>query len=265
MRRPGKFRRFTGTVLIILSIAFTIYLSVIMVNRINAVVLKDSYITIFKYELVICALFLVFSVDFRTGFLTRMRKKFFKFIGWLLRIAVILAAGFVLFLCAKTAIGGSIVTPGTADNAIVLGLALQNGQPAPDLLDRVDRAAEFSRENPDATLILTGGNPDENGMTEAAVMRGLLAERGIDPAKTVLEDQAKTTIENFRNTAQMIDPARPVVLISSDYHMDRAVRTAEDAGFTYVIRKPAPSSKTGYAANIMWEVIHEINRLTSKT
>lgn len=263
MSKPGKPRRIIGDFCILLAAAFTAYMSVIMIQRINAVVLKDSYITIFRYELIICAVFLLLSVDFRTGLLTKIKAKFFKVTGWILRIALILAACFVLFLFAKITVGGMINTPGTADNAVVLGLALQNGSPVPDLIDRVETAAEFSREYPDAMLILTGGNPDENGMTEAAVMKELLIERGVSENHMVLEDQAQTTIENFRNTAQMIDPSRPVVLISSDYHMDRAVKTAEDAGFTYVIRRPAPSSLTEYIANVMWEVIHELNRLKS--
>ncbi len=263
MRRPGKARRFFGNLFILLAVAFTVYLSVIMVRRINAVVLKDSYISIFRYELIICAAFLILAFDFRTGLLTKMRSKLIKALGWLLRIALVVAAGFVIFLFGKITVTGMINTPGTANNAIVLGLALQNGQPVPDLIDRVDTAAEYSRQYPDSKLILTGGNPDANGMTEAAVMKELLIERGVAPEKMVLEDQAQTTIDNFRNTAQMIDPGRPVVLISSDYHMDRAVKTAEDAGFTYVIRRPAPSSRVEYIANVMWEIIHELNRLKS--
>ena len=80
----------------------------------------------------------------------------------------------------------------------------------------------------------------------------------------ILEDRAETTKENFRNTARMIDPEEPVVLISSNYHMDRAVQTAEAAGFARVLRLPAPSSVLRYGANVMWEVILELNELTLK-
>ena len=47
-------RRAAGDFLIVLVIAFTIYLTVIMTRRISAVVLKDSYKEIFRYELIIC-------------------------------------------------------------------------------------------------------------------------------------------------------------------------------------------------------------------
>ena len=261
--KKSWFRRITGTLLILLSAAFTVYLCVIMFHRINSVVLKDSYVKVFMYELGVCLCFLVLSVDIRFGILTKMRKKSVKAFGWLLRIVLVLAVGFVIYLGAKISVGGTIQTPGVADNAVVLGLALQDGQPAPDLISRVDVAADYALKYPTAKLILTGGNPDENGITEAAVMRELLVERGVPEDQMIIEDNAETTIENLRNTAQIINPSRPVILISSDYHMDRAVRTAEDAGFKYVMRYPAQSSKTEYAANVMWEVIQELNRLTS--
>ena len=261
MRKPGKVRKFFGTIFILLTVAFTVYLSVIMIQRINAVVLKNSYITIFKNELYICAAFLIRSLDIRFGVLTNTKRRFLRAIGWIFRIALVAAAGLVIFFFAKTAYGSFISTPATADNAIVLGLALQNGRPMPDLIERVNTAAEFSSENPGAMLILTGGNANYTGTTEASVMKDLLTERGVKEDRMLLEDQASTTTDNFRNVAKMIDPSKPVVLITSGYHMNRAVRTAEEAGFEYVIRRPAPSSRVEYAANIMWEVIQELNGL----
>lgn len=107
------------------------------------------------------------------------------------------------------------------------------------------------------------GNPDESGRTEAFVMQELLTERGVPAERMIPEDQAASTRENFRNTAQLIDPSRPVVFISSDCHRDRAVSMAKEAGFTQVMRLPAPSDPIRYGANVMWEVILEINELKS--
>lgn len=263
MKQKSSLRRVIGIICILLVLAFTIYLSVIMVGRINQVVLKDSYIRIFKTELVICAGFLILSFDILFGFFTAMKNKILKAIGWFLRCALVLSMGFVIILGLKTCIGGFIKPTETSNNAVVLGLALQNGQHVPDLIDRVETAAQFSQENPEATLILTGGNPDKNGMTEAAVMRDLLIERGVSEDRIILEDRAKTTIENFRNTAQMVDPTQPIVLITSNYHMERSVKTANDAGFTNVLRRPAPSSFFEYGANVMWEIIHTLNSYKS--
>ena len=93
-------------------------------------------------------------------------------------------------------------------------------------------------------------------------MHDILAQRGVADERMILEDQAESTKDNFRNTAQFIDPRKPVVLISSNYHMDRAVQTAKSAGFSEVLRLPAPSSFISYGANVISEVVLELNELT---
>lgn len=254
-------RKIIGNILIVLVVAFTAYLCVVMLRRIASVVLKDTYVEIFRYELIVCALFLLFALDVRFGFFTKPRPAVLRIAGWILRIAVTAAAAFLLFFIGKIAAGSFIDTSGPAKNAIVLGLALENGQPTDDLIARVDTAREYADKYPDASLVLTGGNADAGGRTEAAVMRDLLLARGVPEERMILEDKAESTKDNFRNTAGMIDPNEPVVLISSDYHMDRAVKTAKGAGFTDILRLPAKSSWTKFRVNVMWELILEINEM----
>ena len=272
-KKPGRARRIIGDVLIALAIAFTIYLSVIMTHRINTVVLKASYISIFRYELIFCAVLLVFALDLRFGFFTKMRFLPLRILGWALRILVLCMVAVILFFAGKVTAGSLIRNGGEAENVIVLGLAavcallglglaLENGQPQPDLLRRLDTARRYLEQHPDSMLLLTGGNPDASGRTEAAVMREILLERGVPEKSMTLEDQAKTTYENFRNIRKLVDPGEPVVLISSDYHMDRAVKTAKNVGFTDILRQPAPSSFLQFGANVMVEIVMEVNDLT---
>ena len=157
--------------------------------------------------------------------------------------------------------GGMIHTAGPADYAVVLGLALENGEPAPDLLARLDTARDYLSQYPQARLILTGGNADGSGRTEAAVMRGILINRGVREDRLILEDRAQSTKENFRNTTGIVSTDEPVVMISSDYHMDRAVRNAAETGFTHVMRLPAPSAFPAYGANMLSEVVLDLNDL----
>ena len=93
-------------------------------------------------------------------------------------------------------------------------------------------------------------------------MHDILAERGVKDEQMILEDKAGSTKQNFRNVTKMIDPGKPVVLISSNYHMDRAVKTARSAGFTNIMCLPAPSSILNYGANVLSEVVLEVNDLT---
>ena len=256
-----KTRRIVGDILVFLSVAFTIYLSIIMIRRINIVVLKDDYIKVFRYELIACAFFILFALDVRFGFFTKINIGVVKVVGWVLRIIVTLMVAALLFFIGKITVGSLINTAAPANNAIVLGLALENGQPTDDLIFRLQAAEGYLEENPEATLILTGGNPDESGKTEAAVMHDLLSKDGVPDERMMLEDRATDTKENFKNTLSYVDPAEPVVLISSNYHMDRATGVAKKAGFQNILRLPAPSSFLPFGANVMWEVIMELNNL----
>ena len=141
-------------------------------------------------------------------------------------------------------------------------MALEDGEPTSELLSRLDTAIAYLQKNPDAVLILTGGNPDASGRTEAAVMHEILAGRGVGEDRMILEDRAENTIQNLKNSTRLIGTGDPVVLISSDYHMDRAVQTALSAGFTEVQRLPAPSSLLYFGSDVMGEVLIELGEMT---
>ena len=239
--RTPRVRRIIGDILLALAVLLTIDVAVVMPARINAVVLKADYREVFMYEIILCAILLLFALDVRFNLFTRWKPVLLKAVGWVLRAVIVLLSAVIIFFCGKVIIGGMVHTAGQADHAIVLGLALENGKPAPDLLSRLDTARDYLEKYPEARLILTGGNADESGRTEAAVMRDVLAERGVPEDRLILEDQAQSTKENFSNIAGLIPADEPVVMISSDYHMDRAVRIASQSGFSRVMRLPAPS------------------------
>lgn len=257
-------RRIIGDVLLALFVLLTASVVIVMTARINAVVLKADYQKVFTYQLILCAILLLFALDVRFSLFTRWKPVLLKAAGWVLRAAVALATAAILFFCGKVFIGGLINTAGPADSAIVLGLALENGKPTPDLVSRLDTVRGWLEQNPGARLILTGGNADASGRTEAAVMHDLLTDRGVAEDRLMLEDRAGSTKENFRNIAGMVSKDKPVVMVSSDYHMDRAVRTAEAEGFTHVLRLPAPSGLLAYGANMLSEVVLNLNELTKK-
>ena len=253
-----------GDILLLLVILLTVDVVVVMLHKINSVVLKADYKELFLYELILCGVLLLFALDVRFNLFTSSGHTVLFIAGWVLRVLLILLVLVIVFFSGKVIRGSLMNTAGPADKAIVLGLALENGRPPRDLLARLDTAQEYLEEYPEAHLILTGGNADASGRTEAAIMRDILAERGVPEERMLLEDLSENTKDNFRNTAQIIDPAAPVVLISSGYHMDRAVQTAESAGFSNVLRLPAPSSFLSYGADVISEVMLELNELTFK-
>ncbi len=258
----SRIRKIAGDLLLVLFVLLTADVIIVMSAKVNAVVLKADYQKVFMYEIVLCAILLLFALDVRFSLFTRWKPAIVKGIGWVLRAVVALLSAVIIFFCGKTVVGGMINTAGRADAAIVLGLALENGKPVPDLLARLDTARNYLEKYPEALLILTGGNAEEAGLTEAAVMADLLTEQGVPANRLIIEDRAETTKENFRYLTGMISKDEPVVMISSNYHMDRAVRIASEEGFTHVLRLPAPSGFFAYGANMLSEVALNLNDIT---
>ena len=262
--RTSCIRRIIGDILLVLAVLLLIDAAFVMPAKIHAVVQKADYQEIFMYEIILCMILLLFALDIRYNVFTRWKPVILRGIGWLMHTVIVLFSAAIIFLCGKVIIGSMVNTAGQADYAIVLGLALENGEPAPDLLARLDTARDYLERYPEAQLILTGGNADESGRTEAAVMRDILIEQGVPDDRLILEDQAQTTKENFRNIAGIVSVKDPVVMISSNYHMDRAFRIASENGFTHVMRLPAPSEFKAFGANMLSEVVLDLNDLTKK-
>lgn len=94
-------------------------------------------------------------------------------------------------------------------------------------------AAELARRT-GRLLIATGGAPlSEESLPEAEIMRNVLLELGVDGGRILVETQANTTWENARNVASMLLPLgkRKVILVTSAWHMPRAMFAFEQFGF----------------------------------
>lgn len=188
--RTSCIRRIIGDILLVLTVLLLIDAAFVMPAKIRAVVMNADYQEIFMYEIILCMILLLFALDIRFNLFTRWKSAMLRAVGWFLRTAIVLFSAVIIFLCGKVIIGSMVNTAGQVDYAIVLGLALENGKPAPDLLARLDTARDYLERYPEAQLVLTGGNADESGRTEAAVMRDILIEQGVPDDRLILEDQA---------------------------------------------------------------------------
>lgn len=81
-------------------------------------------------------------------------------------------------------------------------------------------------------LILSGGDPKHNGVSEAAVYRRLFATLGVPDADMVLDERSLNTFQNARFTHALLarDPVDRVVLVSSALHLRRALLHFARAG-----------------------------------
>lgn len=244
-----------GNFLLILSIAFTAQLTLVMARRIRSVVTAEMHRRVFLRELVICAGAVVFALAVRFDLFSPERPLPVRLAGWCAGAG--LAVTFVL--AAVILAGGMRRDPGQADTVIVPGMALEHGRPARGLLNRLRTAAEYARSHPSCVLLVSGGNGTDRFPCEALVMREILIAEGVDEGRIVTEDRASNTRENFLYAAALTDPERPVVLVTDGSHMRRAVRQARQAGFRQVLRLPSAADPVDFPADLMWEIIVEVN------
>ena len=120
------------------------------------------------------------------------------------------------------------------DALLLLGVALgADGAPTPELRARADRAAQAYREQGPLRIVACGGVTGAHQTAEADAMVSLLVEAGVPGRDILPEDRSQTTMENLVNAARLLGGAkgRRVLVVTSDYHMRRALMTARRVGF----------------------------------
>ena len=154
-------------------------------------------------------------------------------------LAVTASAGVVILMAAMGIITASGETnwkqAEKADYAIVLGAAVQdNGTASRIMRNRLAAAMEFMEKNPQAKVILSGGQGGDEPETEAKCMYDTLVSMGADPKRLILEDQSHTTRENLMNSMEIIrkngGTGHGIALITSEFHQRRAAYIADSLG-----------------------------------
>ncbi|MCD7746307.1 MAG: YdcF family protein [Lachnospiraceae bacterium] len=144
---------------------------------------------------------------------------------------------------------------------IVLGAQVKGTSPSRALKRRLDRAAQYAREHPDAVLILSGGQGPDEGISEAECMYRYLVEAGVSRERLLMEDQSTSTQENLEFSAKIIlqrtndtENCEPTAIISNDFHIYRALLLAGKAGYRNAFGVPADSDVGMLPHNIMREI-----------
>lgn len=115
---------------------------------------------------------------------------------------------------------------------VVLGARLDPDGLLPAVLNaRLDAAAAIARLHPQNKVIVSGGPTQTLPYTEAQAMFVGLTLRGVNPANIILENDSYSTVDNARNTTQILAGAGAggAVLVTSASHMDRALTTFRSA------------------------------------
>lgn len=158
-------------------------------------------------------------------------------IGWRRLIYIVVAVGIVvfaaLFLWVRIT-GRQKPFPG-AKYCIVLGCKVNQDGPSLSLYYRIQAAEEYLRQSPETICIVSGGKGGDEPMSEADCIAEELIRRGIPEDRIIRETESFSTKENIVNSRQLMDsPDAETVIISSDYHMLRALLIARKQGLTNV-------------------------------
>jgi uncharacterized SAM-binding protein YcdF (DUF218 family) len=132
--------------------------------------------------------------------------------------------------------------PARVDGIILLGGAVSlpitraHGQVALNRhAERITETMALARTYPDARVLISGGDPGmvPGGPTEAAAMRSLLVSFGLDEGRMLLEQRSRNTYENAVDSKALADPrpGQTWLLVTSSFHMPRAVGCFRAAGF----------------------------------
>ena len=153
-----------------------------------------------------------------------------------------LKAAFFTILAVVFAFSSILYFYGKNDNVthdenavIVLGAGLRGSRPSSTLKGRLNSAFEYHKENPDALIVVSGGQGHDEDISEALAMEQYLVNLGVPKDIIIKEEKSTSTYENFVFSKKILDACLgknyKIAYISNEYHVFRAGRIAADAGF----------------------------------
>jgi len=190
------------------------------------------------------------------------------FAGWwtgapvMLRRIIEVAIGVIIMWLAVTqglaisAFGanGDDGTGEDLDCIIVLGAQVRDSGPSAVLQYRLDTAYDYLTEHPATRCIVTGGQGPNEPAPEADVMARYLEQRGIDPARIIVEDRALNTQQNIANSMAFLDAeTERVGIVTNNFHVFRSVALAHKKGIVNVVGISAPSTTLYLPNNLLRE------------
>jgi uncharacterized SAM-binding protein YcdF (DUF218 family) len=142
---------------------------------------------------------------------------------------------FLILVISFLSVYGSFDTADYREDAvIVLGAGIRGETITGVLQYRLQRAVFYWQKNPDALIVVSGGQGPGESITEAEAMERYLLLRGIPPGQIVKEGNSTSTYENFLFSKKILDSRLDkdyrVVFITNGFHIYRGEKMAQAAG-----------------------------------
>ncbi len=169
-------------------------------------------------------------------------------IGTKLYVLISLSAVYVLALMAVYLLSAALnlfhlKKRRGADYIIVLGAGVIGTRVTPLLAARIDKGIELLYDNPDAVLILSGGQGPGEDIAEGEAMARYAEQRGVGLEKIIVEGKSTSTEENLLFSRELMSRDRPrAIVVTTAYHVFRALLLAKQQGLKCV----------GFGAKTKW-------------
>lgn len=147
---------------------------------------------------------------------------------WLKMIFVLALVGILGFSALLGAVlsGAYDQIDGEPRVMVILGCQVKPWGPSILLQDRLDKALDYLENEPDMTVVVSGGQGPDEHISEAQAMADYLMEQGIGKERILLEDQSHNTVQNLTLTRQLLDELgydleQDIVVVSNGFHLTR--------------------------------------------
>lgn len=131
--------------------------------------------------------------------------------------------------------------------------------------ERYTAALALARRFPEARILFTGGSGGLRDLagaeTSEADMAGrFFRDQGVSPERMLLEGQSRNTAENARLSLALAAPApgETWVLVTSAFHMPRAMRSFETAGWTGLVPWPVDYRTSAFKEGMGWNLTRNL-------
>ena len=158
-----------------------------------------------------------------------------KLIIGIILFVIAVYAGIVGFVCIREgSVQKTVPAADEYDAIIVLGAQVKpDGSPSVQLGWRLDAAYEAWSQKA-VPVVVCGAQGKDEPMPEAEAMSLYLENKGV-PATYILKDSdSVNTNQNLKNAAKLLQDLpeiQRVMIVTSDYHVPRAMALARDLGF----------------------------------
>lgn len=159
--------------------------------------------------------------------------------GWRKALVTVVITGICLvsalaILIISLMVTAAVKKPPENATVVVLGALVIKDKPSRMLRQRLDVAAAYLEEHPDANCVVSGGQGPNEDYTEAYVMQKYLVEKkGIDPARIALEERSTDTHQNIDYSLECIRQrgwSTDLAIATQEFHQYRAASLSRRAG-----------------------------------